>query len=123
MNTMTQVTLGKTGITVPKNGFGALPIQRVEKPAAIRLLRRAQEAGIRFYDSSRAYSDSEEKLGEAFSGIREQVYIATKTMAKDTDAFWQDLHTSLKMLKTDYIDLYQFHNPAVCQKPGDGTGM
>lgn len=81
MNTMTQVTLGKTEITIPKNGFGALPIQRVEKPAAIRLLRRAQEAGIRFYDSSRAYSDSEEKLGEAFSGIAKNYADYLKVLA------------------------------------------
>ena len=60
------VTLGRTGISVPQNGFGALPIQRVSKDEAVRILRKAYEGGIRFFDTARAYSDSEEKLGEAF---------------------------------------------------------
>lgn len=66
---MTTVTLGSTGITVPKNGFGALPIQRVTKEEAAALLRRAYEGGIRFFDTARSYSDSEEKVGAAFAGM------------------------------------------------------
>ena len=62
------------------------------------------------------------KLGEAFDGIRTEVYIATKTAAQNAEDFWKDLHTSLTNLRTDYIDLYQFHNPAFCPKPGDGSG-
>lgn len=120
---MEKVTLGKTGITVCKNGFGALPIQRVSKEDAVFLARKAYGAGFNFFDTARAYSDSEEKLGEAFAGMREKVFIATKTQAKNVDAFWKDLETSLKMLRTDYIDLYQFHNPPFCPKPGDGTGL
>lgn len=79
---MKQVTLGKTGITVPQNAFGALPVQRVGMDEAVRILRRAYEGGMRFFDTARAYSDSEEKLGNAFEGMRGKVYIATKTMAK-----------------------------------------
>ena len=75
------------------------------------------------FDTARAYSDSEEKLGEALEGIRDQVYIATKTMAPEREDFWKDLETSLKNLRTDHIDIYQFHNPAFCPKPGDGTGL
>ena len=67
---MRNIRLGKTGIIVPQNGFGALPIQRVEKEAAVRILRRAYSGGMRFFDTARAYSDSEEKLGEAFGHIR-----------------------------------------------------
>lgn len=120
---MDMVTLGSTGITVNKNGFGALPIQRISLEDAADLARKAYDAGITFFDTARAYSDSEVKLGEAFDGMREKVYIATKTMAQDVEGFWKDLETSLKNLRTDYIDIYQFHNPAFCPKPGDGTGL
>ena len=120
---MVTVTLGKTGITVQKNAFGALPIQRIGTEAAVGLLRKAYESGVNFFDTARWYTDSEEKLGEAFEGIREKIYIATKTGADTAEGFWKDLHTSLKNLRTDYIDIYQFHNPAFCPKPGDGTGL
>ena len=120
---MDMVTLGSTGITVNKNGFGALPIQRISQEDAVYLARKAYKAGIRFFDTARAYTDSEVKLGEAFDGIRTEVYIATKTAAQNAEDFWKDLHTSLINLRTDYIDLYQFHNPAFCPKPGDGSGL
>ena len=120
---MKQITLGRTGITVPQNAFGALPIQRVDLPTAVGLLRRAYEGGMRFFDPARAYSDSEEKVGAAFAGMREKVYIATKTQAKNAEDFRKDLHTSLRMLKTDYIDLYQLHCVPKCFRPGDGSGL
>lgn len=120
---MSMVTLGKTGITVNKNGFGALPIQRVSNEDAGKLLRKAYEHGITFYDTARFYTDSEEKIGESLSDVRGKIYIATKTAATDAKTFWKDLNTSLSLLKTDYIDLYQFHNPSFCPKPGDGTGL
>lgn len=120
---MAKVTLGSTGITVEKNSFGALPIQRISRQEAVRLLRKAYENGITFFDTARWYTDSEEKLGEAFEGIREGLFIATKTGAANGEQFWKDLETSLHNLRTDYIDIYQFHNPAFCPKPGDGTGL
>lgn len=120
---MEMVTLGNTGITVNKNGFGALPIQRVSREDAVALARKAYAAGITFFDTARFYTDSEEKLGEAFDGMREKVYIATKTAAATAEEFWQQLAVSLGNLRTDYIDIYQFHNPAVCPKPGDGSGL
>jgi predicted aldo/keto reductase-like oxidoreductase len=120
---MKQITLGRTGITVPQNAFGALPIQRIDLPTAVGLLRRAYEGGMRFFDTARAYSDSEEKVGAAFAGMREKVYIATKTQARNAEDFWKDLHTSLRMLKTDYIDLYQLHCVPKCFRPGDGSGL
>lgn len=120
---MERVTLGKTGITVNKNGFGALPIQRISIDDAVALARRAYEAGMTFFDTARFYTDSEEKLGEAFDGMREKVCIATKTAAQNAEDFWKDLEVSLHNLRTDYIDIYQFHNPAFCPKPGDGTGL
>ncbi len=120
---MVKVTLGNTGITVEKNAFGALPIQRISTQEAVKLLRKAYDSGVTFFDTARFYTDSEEKLGEAFEGMREKVYIATKTGATDAEGFWKDIHTSLKNLRTDYIDIYQFHNPAFCPKPGDGSGL
>lgn len=120
---MVQVRLGKTEITVGKNSFGALPIQRIPREEAVKLLRKAYEHGVTFFDTARWYTDSEEKLGEAFEGMREKVYIATKTGATSAEDFWKDLNTSLKNLRTGYIDIYQFHNPAFCPKPGDGTGL
>lgn len=120
---MADVTLGKTKITVNKNGFGALPVQRVSVEEAGTLLKKAFNHGITFFDTARAYSDSEEKLGLAFEGIREKIYIATKTAADTAEGFRRDLEESLRLLKTDYIDLYQFHNPAVCPKPGDGSTL
>ena len=120
---METVTLGSTGITVNKNGFGALPIQRISTEDAATLARKAYDAGITFFDTARFYTDSEVKLGVAFEGMREKVYIATKTAAATPEEFWDQLQTSLSNLKTDYIDIYQFHNPAVCPKPGDDSGL
>jgi predicted aldo/keto reductase-like oxidoreductase len=123
---MKNITLGRTGITVPQNGFGALPIQRISTESAVKLLRRAYAGGMRYYDTARGYTDSEEKLGLAFGNgwlKREEVYIATKTHALTPEGFWKDLETSLGMLRTDYIDVYQFHNLPRCFRPGDGTGM
>ena len=120
---MEMVTLGSTGITVNKNGFGALPIQRISAEDAVKLARKAYDAGITFFDTARFYTDSEEKLGEAFDGMREKVYLATKTAAANAEEFWAQLETSLNNLRTDYIDIYQFHNPSFCPKPGDGTGL
>ncbi len=120
---MDRVRLGRTGIEVDKNGFGALPMQRVSIDEAVSLVRRAYEAGIDFFDTARNYTDSEIKLGKALEGIRKKVFIATKTGASTAEKFWQDLNTSLDNLKTDYIDIYQFHNPSFCPKPGDGSGL
>lgn len=120
---MVTVTLGKTGIVTNKNGFGALPIQRVSDEEAVALLRKAYEGGMTFFDTARFYTDSEHKIGLAFSKMRDKIYIATKTAATTAEDFWKDLRVSLDSLKTDYVDLYQFHNPSFCPKPGDGTGL
>lgn len=120
---MKEITLGTTGITVPQNAFGALPIQRVDMETAVKILRRAYEGGMTFFDTARAYSDSEEKMGDAFAGIRGKIYIASKTMAHTPEEFVKQLDQSLELLQTDYIDIYQFHCVDVCYRPGDGTGM
>ena len=120
---MRDLTLGSTGITAPQNGFGALPIQRRSTDDAVALLRRAYEGGMRYFDTARAYSDSETKLGIAFEGIRDRLYIATKTTATAGNKVKEDLETSLRELRTDYIDVYQLHMVDRVYKPGDGSGV
>ena len=112
--------LGKTNLEVNKNGFGALPIQRCTMQEAVEILKKAYDNGIDFYDTAHFYTDSEEKMGNAFKDIpREKIYIASKTAAETPEVFWSDLETSLKSLKTDYLDLYQFHNISFVPKKED----
>ena len=131
---MKTITLGATGITTPQNAFGALPVQRVNMETAVEILHRAYDGGMTFFDTARAYSDSEEKLGQAFrdGGFdklnhraydREKIFIATKSAAESPDQLKADLETSLKNLRTDYIDIYQLHCVKQCYMPGDGTGL
>ena len=120
---MRQIVLGKTGISAPQNGFGALPVQRCSTEEAVRILRKAYDGGMRFFDTARAYTDSEEKVGIAFKGMRDKVIIATKSGAKTPEGIRKDLETSLSLLKTDYIDIYQLHMAPQCYRPGDGTGV
>ncbi|MDR3048969.1 MAG: aldo/keto reductase [Elusimicrobiota bacterium] len=118
-----KTVLGRTGIEVNKNGFGALPIQRRTIEDAEPILKAAFDAGINFFDTARAYTDSEEKIGRALSAVRTKFFLATKTAAKNGEELKKDLDTSLKLLKTDYIDIYQFHNPAKYPRPDDGSGL
>ena len=120
---MRTVTLGKTGITSPQNAFGALPIQRISLEAAVNLLHKAYDGGMTFFDTARAYSDSEIKVGVAFEHMREKVCLASKTTATTPEQFWADLDTTLKNLRTSYLDIYQLHCVKQCYRPGDGTGM
>ena len=120
------INVGKTGIVTVQNGFGALPVQRCDMETAERILKRAYEGGMTYFDTARSYTDSEKKIGIALShdpDIRSEITIATKTPSKNPEAFWKDLETSLERLQTDYIDVYQFHMADRCYRPGDGTGM
>lgn len=109
---MEKMRLGKTEIMASRTGFGALPIQRISINDAAFLLKKAYDNGINFFDTARAYTDSEEKIGYALSNVRKNIFIATKTAATDKKSLFKDLETSLRLLKTDYIDIYQLHNPA-----------
>lgn len=120
---MTPITLGKTGIVIEKNGFGCLPIQRISQEEAAYLLRKAVDGGMNYFDTARSYSNSEEKMGYAFEGMRDKIILATKSHAKTGEEMKQHLETSLRNLRTDYIDVYQFHNPAFCPKPGGEDGL
>ena len=120
---MNYISLGRTGLTVHPCGFGALAIQRITHDESVRLMRRAHDGGFDFFDTARCYTTSEQRLGAAFHGMRGNVVIASKTMALTKEEFWNDLHESLRNLDTDYIDLYQFHNPPFCPRPGGEDGL
>lgn len=112
--------LGKTNLEVNKNGFGALPIQRCDMDLAVEILKKAYDNGINFFDTAHFYTDSEEKMGNAFEDIpRDKIYLASKSGAESVEEFWSDLETSLKSLKTDYLDLHQFHNISFVPKEDD----
>lgn len=119
---MSTVQLGKTGITVNQLAFGALPLQRLDHNDAVALLRKAVEGGVTFFDTARAYSDSESKLGAAFAGMRDKVVLATKSTADNASGMEADLAVSLAELRTDYIDVYQVHNVKSVPRPDDGSG-
>lgn len=116
---MEKTRLGRTNLMVTRTAFGALPIQRVSFDEARKILRKAYENGINFFDTARGYSDSEEKIAYSLSDVRQNVIIATKSQAGDRETLFKHLETSLKMLKTDYIDIYQLHNPARLPDPND----
>jgi aryl-alcohol dehydrogenase-like predicted oxidoreductase len=120
---METVRLGRTALVVNKTGFGALPIQRVGMEEAKRILRRAVDAGINCIDTARGYTDSEEKLGAALEpALRKTLVLATKARGADGEALMQSLHTSLKTLRTEYVDILQVHNPQRMPAPDDGSG-
>ena len=96
-------------------GLGGIPIQRVDAEAAKKLLDAVEAAGINYIDSARGYSVSEERIGLAIEGRREKFVLATKTMSRDREGMARDIETSLKNFRTDYIDLYQVHNPSLEQ--------
>ena len=104
-------TLGKTNLTISRLGFGGIPIQRIDAEGTRTLMRQLKDAGVNYIDTARGYTVSEEYLGYALEGIREDFVLATKSMARTKEAMEADIATSLKNLRTDYIDLYQVHNP------------
>ena len=120
---MTKTILGRTGLTVCKDAFGALPVQRCTMDDAVKILRKALDGGINFIDSARGYTDSEEKIGIALSSRRDEYYIASKSNSKNGEEYKKHLETSLEKLKTSHIDIYQFHNPGFVPRPGEENGL
>ena len=108
---------------VGASSFGALPIQRLSKPEAVKLLREAYELGMNYFDTAHGYTDSEEKIGMALSDVRKDIIISTKSPAKDKKTLLEDIETSLERMKTDYIDLLQLHNPDTLPDPEDPDGL
>ncbi len=121
---MKYVQLGKTGLTISRVGFGGIPIQRITSEEARALMQSVAEAGINYIDTAKAYTVSERYIGQAIAGMREKFVLATKSMARTKEAMAADIQDSLNCLQTDYIDLYQVHNPnmeqlrAVCSPGG-----
>ena len=107
--------LGKTGLKISRLGFGGIPIQRIDAAGTRKLMLQMKEAGINYIDTARGYTVSEAYLGEALEGIRGDFIIATKSMARTKEAMAVDIEISLKNLRTNYIDLYQVHNPNMAQ--------
>ena len=112
---MEYTVLGKTGLKISRMGFGGIPIQRVDRETARTLTHRLLEAGVNYIDTARGYTVSEEYLGFGLEGIRGRFILATKSMARTRDEMAADIDRSLKNLRTDYIDLYQVHNPTMEQ--------
>ncbi len=106
---MEKLRLGKTELMVTKVGFGGIPIQRLTEDGAVEVVRRCIDLGINYLDTANGYTTSEERIGKAVKGQRENLIIATKTGARDRKGAEEHLELSLKRLQTDYIDLYQFH--------------
>lgn len=120
---MDKIRLGRTNLMVTRSGFGALPVQRVSFEEAKRILRKAYDNGINFFDTARAYSDSEEKIGYSLADVRNEIIIATKSHATDRKTLLEHLQISLKNLKTDYVDILQLHNPGILPDPEDPEGL
>ncbi|MBQ9030580.1 MAG: aldo/keto reductase [Parasporobacterium sp.] len=106
---MRYIKMGNTGLLATAPALGCLPLQRCSVEDAVRLIRKAYDGGIRFFDTANAYSDSEYKIGLALEDVREDVVIATKSTTTDKEGTWANIRNSLRMLKTDYLDLFQFH--------------
>jgi len=117
-----KIALGSTGLYVSKPAMGCLPLQRCSKDDAVKLLRAAFDAGINYFDTANAYTDSEEKIGLALADVRDRIVISTKSQARDRDGVLAHIENSLRMMKTDYIDLFQFHQVPGVPDPEDPNG-
>ncbi len=107
--------LGKTGLKISRMGLGGIPIQRIDAEGTKKLVYQLMEAGVNYIDSARGYTVSEQYLGYALEGIRDKFVLATKSMSRTKEAMAKDIDISLGNFKTDYIDLYQVHNPNMAQ--------
>ena len=113
---MEYITLGKTGLRVSRMGFGGIPIQKVNASVTHALMERLAQRGVNYIDTARGYTVSEQFLGEALEGgLREKFVVATKSMSRTKEDMARDIDISLKNLRTDYIDLYQIHNPSMAE--------
>ena len=120
---MKTLVLGKTGLEVTKTAMGCLPVQRCDREYAVKLLQAAYEGGIRYFDTANAYTDSEEKIGLALHDVRDQIVISTKSAAQDKAGVLAHIENSLRMMQTDYIDLFQFHQASAVPDPEDPEGV
>ena len=108
-------TLGKTGLKISRMGFGGIPIQKIDEEGTRKLLHEMMEKGVNYIDSARGYTVSEQYIGYGLEGIRDKFVLATKSMSRTKETMAADIETSLGNFRTDYIDLYQVHNPSMEQ--------
>ncbi len=119
---MKKIRLGKTELMVSSTAMGCLPVQRCDEEYAVKLLQAAYDGGINYFDTANAYTDSEKKIGLALSDVRDKIIISTKSAAKDRDGVLSHIENSLRMMKTDHIDLFQFHQVTEVPDPDDPNG-
>ncbi|MCL2351635.1 MAG: aldo/keto reductase [Firmicutes bacterium] len=120
---MKQVRLGRTNLTVGRTGFGCIPIQRVSFDESTALLRKAYENGVTLFDTANAYTTSEERIGAALAGVRKNIVLATKSAPAPPEQLAANIENSLRMMKTDYIDIFQIHNPNKIHRPDGEDGI
>ena len=119
---MKKIPLGSTGLMVTKTAMGCLPVQRCDTDYAVKLLRAAFEGGINYFDTANAYTDSEHKIGLALADVRDQIVLSTKSQSRTRDGVLAHIENSLREMKTDYIDLFQFHQVSEVPDPNDAEG-
>ena len=120
---MQQIIFGRTGLTVSRTGFGCIPIQRIPFEESTALLRHAYENGVNFFDTANAYTTSEERIGIALHDVRDKIVICTKSAPLAPENVMRNIENSLRMLKTDYIDIFQVHNPPFVPYPDQENGI
>jgi aryl-alcohol dehydrogenase-like predicted oxidoreductase len=120
---MQKVIFGKTGLSVSRTGFGCIPIQRIPYEESTALLQDAYDHGITLYDTANAYTNSEDRIGTALAPVRDKIVICTKSFPTSPDVVMANIENSLRMLRTDYIDVFQFHNPSFVPRPGGEDGL
>jgi predicted aldo/keto reductase-like oxidoreductase len=119
---MITTRLGRTGLEVSRVGIGGIPLQRPPEAQAIQIVRRALELGINLIDTAAGYGDSEERIGKALVGRREQAIVATKSGRLSKAEATAELERSLKRLRTDVIDIWQLHNISDAVKYAQAIG-
>ncbi|MCL2805078.1 MAG: aldo/keto reductase [Treponema sp.] len=120
---MQQTVFGKTGLTVSRTGFGCIPIQRIPFGESTAMLKHAYDHGVTLYDTANSYTTSEERLGIALHDVRHNIVICTKSSPLSAEKITANIDNSLKMLKTDYIDIFQVHNPPFVPRPDGEDGI
>ncbi|MCL1845552.1 MAG: aldo/keto reductase [Defluviitaleaceae bacterium] len=120
---MEKIIFGKTGLRAGRTGFGAIPIQRISYDESTAILRRAYEAGVNVFDTANGYTTSEDRIGVALGDVREKIILCTKSGAKTSADLIAQLENSLQKMRTNYIDIFQFHNPEFVPHPGGEDGL
>jgi aryl-alcohol dehydrogenase-like predicted oxidoreductase len=120
---MQYTIFGKTGLTVSRTGFGCIPIQRVSYDESTALLQHAYGHGVTLFDTANAYTTSEDRIGKALHHVRDKIVLCTKSGAQTPDKVMENIENSLRMFRTDYIDVFQLHNPSFVPRPGGEDGL